>query len=164
MRRILFILLFLFTAKTFFAQDSLYYKNNIVYAEGLGNAGYGVYSLNYERKIKETNNGFITLRVGFAYNYNKNLFFPILINKVNNKHKKNHFEFGGGITTTLFKSASLDLAYTGPTANLMYRYQKPNGKFIFRAGWTPVLYLIDSDTLITIYFLLFPGISFGYAF
>lgn len=49
----------------------------------------------------------------------------------------------------------------------MYRYQKPEGKFIFRAGWTPLYYIEDarySDPIIIIAFLLFPGASIGYAF
>ncbi len=167
-KHFLIITIFLFTKKAFTQSvDSIQYKKNAVYLEGLGNAGgYGFYSFNYERKIGENMHGFITVRVGFSstYGHYPNYWVPILLNQVYHKERKHHFEIGGGISMSFFSDLSLDSYYTGPTANLMYRYQKPGGKFIFRIGWTPVLYFLDVDPLTTAFYFLTPGASLGFAF
>ena len=180
MRKLFTAIAFLLFAQTIYAQqqDSLRgaikameFKKNATYLEGLGNAGYGAYSLNYEREIHTNDNGFTTVRIGISYN-SENVIFPILhINHINNIKKKNHFEVGGGMTLAFDnypgdKLLALD-TYWSPSinANLMYRYQKPGGEFIFRAGWTPVIYpnLIKDTGGYIIYAFLF-GVSVGYGF
>src|ERR1039457_6123058 len=93
-------LIFIINITKSFAQkaDSIHFKNNTVYLEGLGNIG-GKYSLNYERKILKDNNGFFTARIGFIFPveqfYGINYATTILINHVFGIYK-NHLEIGIG--------------------------------------------------------------------
>ncbi len=150
-------------------QDSICLKKNTFYIEGLGNAGLGLYSLNYERKLYENKNGFLALRAGLSCTYE--WFFPLSINGVFGE-ENHHTEVGLG-KTLCFKvplinkhGAKLDKDFSSITANVMYRYQKPGGRFIFRIGWTPVLYYnyIRPSWGIILITLLDCGASFGYAF
>jgi len=148
------MLLFLFT-KTLFAQkmDSVRFKNNALYVELFGNSGLGIISANYEKKIFQNNNCFYTVRTGVAFSN-----YPILINRIAGL-RKNHFEVGTGVILDRYG----DHAITG---NVMYRYQKPQGKFIFRIGWTPSVFLNQGSYKYGYgyLFLVFCGISAGYAF
>ena len=89
---------------------------------------------------------------------------PILLTHIFNKKNKSHFELGAGVNFTS-SLITFDGPLFGATANFMYRYQKPKGKFIFRAGWTPIYFPAFGNELVsTIVFLLYPGVSIGYAF
>jgi hypothetical protein len=76
---------------------------------------------------------------------------------------KHHFEFGACIT---FPSSLIDFDADNPyvTGRLGYRFQKPEGKFIFRAGLMPVV--VGASTELGPDFILWvwPGVSFGRAF
>ena len=138
------------------AKDTSYKRKNAVYFEVLGNALF--YSINYERKIKKNKYGFSTFRIGIS-DFD-DLFFPLTINEIFDNDKKNHFEVGTGITFAVSQRTwTLDRNFI--TANIMYRYQKPNGKFMFRAGWTP-LYFYEENLLP--YSLIWFGTSIGYVF
>ena len=166
MRRLFIVITFTVFAKTFFAQkmDSVNYRKNAISAEGLGNAF--IYSFNYERLISEDQQGFFSLRIGLGVG--NGTLSPILINHIFTMNRYNHCEIGAGIalgtrTDSKTKNIYIDIPYA--TANLMYRYQKPRGHFIFRAGWTPIYQFKQGGVdIITFLYLIFPGVSVGYTF
>lgn len=156
MRNSIFITItILFFTKFCFAQnpDTLVYKKNALFLELVGNAGQ--YSINYEGILKGGQKGFFTLRIGFSYT--GEYIFPILLNHVSGHHN-NHLEMGAGVrfspTYTLGDGGII-------TANVIYRFQKPNGKFLFRAGWTPIFYKLTDQAGLLNYWC---GMSIGYLF
>ena len=173
MKNIFCFILFSVIANPFFAQqqDSLVgdrkplgFKKNVFYVEGLGNAGIGVYSINYERNAGNNKNGFATIRIGCSRLYaekGEGINVPILINQVFDNSPNHHFELGGGMSVAFGNNASYAF---GVTANLMYRFQKPGGRFMFRAGWTPVYYIGETSPFVIVAFLLYPGAGIGYVF
>jgi hypothetical protein len=77
---------------------------------------------------------------------------------------KNHFEFGACITfpsNLIFDSGASNPYITG---RLGYRFQKPDGNFIFRAGLMPVIVGADKEYGPEMILWVWPGISFGLAF
>ena len=182
MRQFFLTIMFLFVAKTFFAQkaDSIPFRKNLIYGELGGNLGL-VSSLNYERKLFDNNSGFFTARIGIGVNMNGfgNVIWgpALMMNYISGKHK-NHFEIGFGARLPAFIAydkrkyqyssgwGDNDIMVLVPTANLMYRYQKPGGKLIFRIGWTPLFYNAESSNAspAAIFFWFMCGASIGYAF
>lgn len=168
------IILFLFWGHSLSAQNEA--AKNGIYLELLGNGI--IYSVNYERFFNEQFSiraGFGTFSVGGTF-----FFFPLAINMTTFPILGNYFygsgsnklELGAGVLLGSTKIVSgfdndrdqrstiFDLtAFTG------YRYQNPNGGFIFRAGLTPFLTLSGGDEENREKgFALSGGISFGYAF
>jgi len=76
---------------------------------------------------------------------------------------KHHFEFGACVT---FPSVLVDSGASNPymTGRLGYRFQKPDGKFIFRAGLMPVVVGADRNSGPEMILWVWPGLSFGWAF
>src|SRR5687768_9919148 len=126
------------------AQDLPVTASNTFFVELGGNAA--VYSLNYERFFTPQ----IGLRVGGMYLQADDDFgdevavglFPVMATYLLGQGN-GHFEVGGGLgfATAGFSSTDLsddfsDSAVYG-TATFGYRYQKPEGGVIFRAGFTP---------------------------
>lgn len=131
-------------------------KKNAVYGT-IGTVGvYGVVEGNYERMIAEPAKGFITsywVRVGYGGWYNWEDSGPLFVIGLSGLTgvKKSHAEFNIGFTTS-YDPDSYDIGvsnanYSGepkpskseyrqnlPAASLGYRFQKPNGHFIFRTG------------------------------
>ena len=154
--------------------DLLMYKKNAISFELLGN-GFFPGSINYERNLDKNKNGFVTLRIGCGANvFSDGFSFPILLNQVIVNNPNNHFEIGGGLFLPFSKwrnKISLDTYYFSATANLMYRYQKPDGHFIGRIGWTPIIPL-NSDRYNfdygvgteTVFQILWIGGSLGFVF
>jgi hypothetical protein len=134
----LFLLsLLAFSTEIMFAQkkDSVSFGKTALYAELAGNGVGG--SVNIERALLKDNTGFFTIRIGLSFDDGQKI-FPILLNHVFGKGN-NHFEMGGGVQLPLQHD------YGPATANFMYRYQKPNGKFLFRIGWTPIFVRLASS-------------------
>jgi hypothetical protein len=146
------------------------FKNNAVYVELLGNVATS-FSLNYERKVYEHKNGFFTTRAGI-YFLPEIAVGTLLINHVYWK-KNHHLELGAGIRLATSKEYYKDKPKwiwekdeLASTCNVMYRYQKPKGPFLFRFGWTPLVYLdltSESEWVKPSAFLLI-GTSIGYIF
>ena len=114
-------------------------RKNSVFAEGLGNAGFGFYSLNYDRLFLRKNSNSFSLRIGgscYSWDVNQQLFsFPLLLNTITG-HKNNHFELGIGCVVHIIsghlnprESKLLSIYHAGLTANIGYRYQRPAGGF-----------------------------------
>lgn len=162
------IMMLLFSCMVLQAQDQpAPLKRNAVYFETFGQGG--LYSFNYDYRIRED----LSLRAGFStwgfsLFFNKFQFtgFPVMFNYLSGK-RNSHLEagLGGIIATVSYKSGGYNpffvmegqgssTAIIG-TATLGYRFQPPQGGFVFRAGLTP--FFADG-------FRLFAGASVGYAF
>jgi hypothetical protein len=139
--------------------------------------GHGMfYSLNYERIIFNGDRFKTTAQVGFAYyppswGYLE-LWMPIGINEIISLKNNHHIELGVGIVPIRSPSPGMEMydSYSPwsrfLSARLGYRYQKPDGKFLFRAGFTPlaegILRINGQFSNLSIYPLV--GVSFGYSF
>jgi hypothetical protein len=113
---------------------------------------YGSITVNYEIMLVERPNLVFKkrgLRIGTGiYQYSDDGSLNIIINYTClTGAENNHFELGLGVAYMHFLTTSG--RYVAPAPNIGYRFQKPDGKFIFRTGvgFPELLYL-----------------SFGYAF
>jgi hypothetical protein len=148
---------------------------NSVYLELLGNGG--PYSVNFERRVSER----IALRAGFASWSGISIFpersltaFPVLASFLPGS-RDHRAEVGAGVLVGrqtvrhggFFGSTYESSTVVNLTATLGYRYQRPAGRFVFRAGFTPFYSLSPRDEA-----RAYPdkglspsvGVSFGYAF
>jgi hypothetical protein len=180
MKNTFLIIALLVFSKILFAQnfDTIQHRKNVIYLEGLGNVVFNGYSINYERKIIETKNSFITCRAGFSYAFYEHSFvFPILINRIGNKEESSHLEMGIGTAfylRDLYGKILIESELNPVVAgNIMYRYQKDGGRFVLRAGWTPTYFINLHEHYIGNYYSPFDlgllylfdiGASIGYAF
>jgi hypothetical protein len=165
------LLLCLQQTLSFSQNDSTHvFKNNAVYIETVGSVA-TYFSLNYERKVIENKNAFFTARAGI-YLLPDIAMSALLMNYVLGK-KNHHLEVGGGIRLATIKEYHRDKPKwvwdkdeLAGTANFMYRYQKPNGGLLIRAGWTPVIYryITNESELFKEFSFLLIGISVGYTF
>ena len=142
---------------------------NAFYVELLGNGL--IYSVNYDRRLTDNLAG----RVGFAFVSGEDsdgdrasiVIAPVMGSYLFGEGNS-HFEAGLGV---LLASASVEDVGSGDedwfdetvegstvlgTGVLGYRYQRPDGGFVFRVGLTPVFTTSD--------FAPWFGISFGYGF
>ncbi len=181
MKKIVLIFSLFFFSVAAFAQQ----KRNSVYLEIGGNAV--LYSVNYDHIFNISKKLKIAPRVGFMYLPISDIVrtdfgdirIPIEVNLLwSNKENSKHFLEGGlGISFIQIKtsktSAQSGITTTGSefgkvtTLRLGYRYQKPTGGFMWRAG---LLVPIAQDTFSKsimgddIFFTIFPGVSLGYTF
>jgi hypothetical protein len=134
------------------------YNKNTIYVTAGTFGILGGANLNYERYILKTNKAILSslwLRAGGGYWYEWTDYGPqYYISAVGLLGRKNsHLEYGLGITS-LYDKVSYDISlknYNGgygngvlptkwdhtdfyPIFNIGYRYQKPQGHFIFRTG------------------------------
>lgn len=129
-------------------------KHNSIYVELGGNSL--AYSLNYDYTFSLAENTKLAVGAGLGYytmhSYangptptETNLFFftpeaNLLFGK-----KSHHLEMGASL-----------LLFAFPALRIGYRYQRPQGGFLFRVGFTPFVPNLD--------FVPWGGISFGYTF
>jgi hypothetical protein len=121
------------------------YKNNIVYAELLGNGLFS--SVNYERII--SNNFDLRFGLGFVFSnsesnsgsHHTTAFFPLaMANYLINIYGNNYVEVGGGV---LIASTDFEISDTFsqsmynfvPTIAIGYRYSPKNGGIFFSAAF-----------------------------
>lgn len=152
---VLFLLSFLFS------NNSNAQRGQSIYAEILG-AGV-IYSLNYDTRFLEGEDKF-GCRIGVSF-VESGVVIPTQINYLlgKNKHK---LEFGLGITSLLEFDSDKSIYIFG-SGILMYRFQKPDGNFLFRVGLSPTFVPSEDDVLygdIGKIFWFWPGISAGYKF
>jgi hypothetical protein len=138
---------------------------NAAYGE-IGGSGI-IPTVNYERRLNERWFGRIGLGVAFSYTEEDSdaaFAIPLTVSSVNRPASNHHLELGGGITIVagdrqeLFDYGDDDdenFSTLSVTGIVGYRYQKPDGGFLFRATFTPVV--SEGD------FLPWAGVSFGYA-
>lgn len=128
--------------------DSPFKARNTIYVEGLGSGGF--YSVNYERLVLLKTTHAFGYRAGASY-YGMSPNRANLIGEVfallgTGKH---HADFGLGLTASKASWGELmpgvqpwDL-YAVPRAS--YRYQKPTGGLMLRAGFTPTFKLTRAN-------------------
>jgi len=91
---------------------------------------------------------------------------PLVINELLS-FRNNHIEIGIGVLIPEHLTSSLrDITKPFLTGRLGFRYQKTNGRFVFRLGLMPIatqdsygMNVFTDDT-----WYVWPGFSFGYAF
>ena len=138
-----------------------------VYGELLGNAF--LFSVNYDYRFRPSAIG----RVGLAFVSAENedgsdggavYAVPVTATYLSHPMQNNHFEAGGGLL--FFGGERIDLwdfddqddSFSGTivTGVIGYRYQRPGGGFVFRAGLTP---FVGGGTVVP-----WVGVSFGGSF
>lgn len=204
--RKLFLVAFLALGYSSFSQiyfNNLVYSRKSFYLEAMGNGKY--YSLNYEwlfhdYAVKQGIRGGPGVFVNF-FNPNKPLCITANIEYVAFwLHRYHHIEWGAGpsydyekytktytspsytvvggdtITTVRIHTEEGKTSWPMIFGRIGYRYQDPNGGFIFRAGWTPYVSVLKSTKIyydgqlysktafpFSFSFLSF-GVSLGYNF
>ena len=127
-----------------------------VYVELLGK-GFGN-SINYEYNLNKQVQGF-NIQVGAGYVPTSLISIPGSINYVFGRNK-HHLEVGGGLTYVegyIWADDDKIGPDFGLHANILYRYQKRDGRFFFKTGFTPFL---SENFEVGPWF----GIGFGYSF
>jgi hypothetical protein len=121
-------------------------------------------SLNYDLIISRTRFLATSLRMGAIYwqnGYDNMLMIPLELDFHSNPKGSSHFEFGPGFTPTFYFYPDYPNEYGYCLlVRLGYRYQKPCGGFLFRAGLTPGILLTEGDLIP----LLGGGICLGWSF
>jgi hypothetical protein len=134
-------------------------QRHTVFAELLGNAGLGFYSINYDYILPFKNNGGISFRAGGSVN-REVISCPVLLNFVAGRYNS-HFEIGFGADLLRSRYSKVPGFYVVPTANLTYRHQKPEGGVFYKIGYTPVFH--DDNSLLIIFWASC-GLAIGYTF
>lgn len=146
-------------------------SRNTAYLELGGNSL--LYGINYERALAGVGKNIIATSVGYGFSYSKlgvfnEIVIPIEVKLLTGIGKRNHFEFGLGVTY-FYQADRPDNLINGVSVpqskhrlvNLVrvgYRYTSQQG-LLFRIGLTP---LIDSEAEPSVN--LWGGISLGYCF
>ena len=162
-----------------FAQEAkvITYKNNAQLELG----GHGIlYSVNYERFIINKEKFKTAIQLGVAYyppfTGLRDVWIPVGVNEIIS-FGKHHIEAGIGTiiireSTRGVDNQAVDWDWNGFfSGRLGYRYQKTDGKFLWRAGFTPVIEstLFDHATAIpreSLFIAFYPlaALSVGYSF
>jgi hypothetical protein len=135
-----------------FAINAQIRAKNTVFAEIGGNSP-SIYSFNYDRIFYQKDCFKMSFRAGFAWypsgKTELGLYytttFPIELNLLLGKSRK-YFELGLGYTQTVLAGFTLEGKRNSEYIPLIvsprigYRYQKDEGGFFFRIGYTPLLF------------------------
>jgi hypothetical protein len=147
-------------------------RRNAAYVELLGNGG--LYSVNYERAVRV-----VKLRIGiaswtagdlFGGDLDTNMFTVPLTVHVVTGGGDNHLEMGAGVLVGRQTRQSRfvggrSTSFASLVGVLGYRHQRAEGRFVFRAGFTPFIgFGQEDDAYPDRGFLPSVGISFGAAF
>lgn len=163
------ILLFVFISKSSFCQEkysfsnlSFVYKNSLQ-VELLGTNA--LYSINFERVIINEEKFKTTGQLGFTY-LTPSWSSDFLINAILNElisFNKHHIEMGLGYGIAYKSSNEFNNggSFDYITLKLGYRFQKPEGRFVMKIGFTPHLIIQDDNS---INFAPWGGLLFGYNF
>lgn len=131
-------------------------QKNDLHLEILGAAG--LYSINYERLLINTHRSKTLVSVGISFigiNSWKGFVIPVSLNELIS-FKQHHIELGIGGSPNFVVSNDFGANWDQFVfTRIGYRHQKPNGKFVFRAGVLPIVYP-DLG--------LWAGISIGHSF
>ena len=144
-----------------FGQDTLQPDNRFVYTNNVQVEILGVgalYSINYERTIVNNDRFKTMAQVGVSFWGNKSwkgFVIPVSMNELIS-FNRHHIEIGASISPNYVwrDDNSKEWDYF-MMARVGYRYQNPKKKFLFRAGYTPII-LPEVGS--------WGGISFGYCF
>lgn len=145
---------------------------NAVYLDIMGTGGW--YSLNYERSMYSADKLHLGISGGVSANhfkdftgkFNPDWSFPVSLNAFYGRN--HHAEFGIGSTFVSVVRANQDYdperaLNINMTMTLGYRYQRPEGGFLFRAAYTPIIPVYREYTERGGFKNWF-SVSFGYSF
>lgn len=176
MKTQVFIMLFIFSLVSINGQsqnDKIFQYRNSLHIELGGSGGY--YSINYERNIINHKSLKTSGQLGFSYFPGSwsDMWLPVGINE-QFSFNIHHIELGIGFvfvreaTIENYDIESKFWTYS-LTGRVGYRYQKPDGRFIWRIGFTPILQreriglYYDPNAPFRI-FTPMGGVSLGYSF
>jgi hypothetical protein len=156
---LLLLILLSFTNENLFAIPDSTKARSTIFIEGFGNGGIG--SINYDRIffIKKQK---MSWRSGFFYirqkGYSPIIIIPFELNFLFGK--KHHFETGIGFSY-MYKGITIEpsaVFIIGKVAG--YRFQKPNGGFFFKIGFSTIfIHNFGADPEFAPFW---PHLSFGY--
>lgn len=143
---------------------------NTIYAEALGSGGF--YSINYDRLVILRQKQVYGFRIGTSF-YGKSSATVNLIGELFTIVGKgnHHGDFGIGLTKV--NQRGLDLGVSSSTSRyttlyavprVSYRYQKPTGGLMLRAGFTPIAKLTNRVDSTKFSFGPWLGLAVGYNF
>lgn len=168
---ILLILAIYSSGQDFFDSDLGTYNQTFIRRNSvqfdLGGPGF-IYSLNYERMLINGRRKKTAIQIGASYyppsTGIRDIWIPIGVNELFSR-REHHLEVGLG--WIIIREASRDSenevvewswSYM-MSARIGYRYQRPDGKFVFRAAFTPLFEFEGTREIHP-----FGGVSFGYSF
>ncbi len=162
----------------------IFMAKNSVHAELLGNSG--LYGLHYGRIFHQKDKLKLAASLGFSLQFQREIqpihssyvipIFPVEVTAFWGRYR-HHLEVGIGYTAALNRRFIFDENYPNNireqvhlnqalVPRIGYRYHKPEGGFLFRVGYTPIIGISSSNSSENI-FNIFPywfGISLGYSF
>jgi hypothetical protein len=140
------------------------YKNNLQ-IELLGHEM--LYCLHYERVLLNLQKYKTNAQIGIEYFAKKSLSefrIPFMLTEIRS-FNMHHIEVGLGFVFVKSHIYFGDKIFTSGQGRLGYRFQKPNGRFLFRVSFTPLLVKTSSpDSAKNLVFHPWGGFSFGYCF
>lgn len=151
-----------------------------IYAETFGNTA-SFYSVNYEHSVKNSKSYHWNVHGGIGFYKAQGYFLktiPAGINWFNRKDGNHHNEFGLSITYSenvlndylngsMLASEYKKHEYLYMIFNAGYRYQKPEGGFIFKIYWAPGFPLKEFTQPVPdrkMFYVKNVGVAFGYGF
>jgi hypothetical protein len=149
------------------ATDGKFCRKNSIQAEAFGHGLF--YSLNYERIVLNHNKFKTAVQIGASYYTPKSgimaLWLPVTVNGIFavGKRQNHHVELGFGqlFSFDSFRlsenNGGIDYGEYFVAGRLGYRFQKPTGRILIRAAFTPVMNY-DGE------FHPLGGLAFGYNF
>jgi hypothetical protein len=128
------------------SSQEIRHPKNSLYLELLGSGG--IYSVNYERQVLSNFYGRAGMAVFKEFEFisdSKNTItsFPVMIGYLSGKGKS-HFEISGGLLFGNKQDSGTKHKILDLIGFIGYRYRKPEGALVFRAGITP-FYSLDND-------------------
>jgi hypothetical protein len=171
MKTSLFIGIILLCSKSFGQQSEKFSLKNSVEFELFGHGSF--YSIDYERIFLNKEKIKTLGQVGIAYYPESTgvmpLWIPLSVNQLISFHS-NHLEFGAGQIIHLDNGidGKKEMKLFG-SLKLGYRYQKPDGKFLYKVAFTPFIDYWDTlpKSIIqnaNVNFVPWAGMAFGYNF
>ncbi|MBN7816824.1 hypothetical protein [Algoriphagus pacificus] len=160
------------------SKAEIFTAKNIVYLDLGGNAGQ--YAVTYGRVFHQKGKLKLSASAGFSMWYQGSISntrwlpaIPVELTAFYGK-SKHHLELGAGVTSYLGNSIyfdqetfeSVDKVVFGAIlpVRIGYRYQKPNGGFFFRVGYTPLINIPIREDKTWNFEPRFAGLSFGKSF
>lgn len=145
MKRFLSILFSLFVIQTF-AQDTLIIDHRFVQKSNIQFEILGigaVYSVSYERRFLNSDKFKTVGSIGLSFWGNdswKGITMPISVTELFS-FNRHHIEVGMSISPNFVSRTDNTKEWDQYTmVRVGYRYQRPSGRFVFRAGYTPIIY------------------------
>lgn len=179
--KIIFVLILIFPVSLHCLAQSeaeTFTARNALYVEFGGNSGR--YAVNYGRIIHQKEKLKLNVSAGFSMwrhgTRRSDYWLPVVPMEILAfwGRSNHHLEIGTGVTSILEPSPTTDpvtseiddqIVYSAAVIfRVGYRYQKPEGGFFFRAGYTPYFYFAGKADGNPTFQSILGGASFGWSF